>query len=119
MKATELRSRSQAERNFELAWKMSPLPGAELVREHVFHPTRKWRFDFAFPAAKLAVEIDGRARGNPDSPGRHQTVDGVRKDCEKHNAAVALGWRVLRFPATDKAQAMKWVRLVKEILGAP
>jgi len=109
---------SQAERNFELAWRMAPLPGADLVSEYVFHPTRKWRFDFAFPAAKVAVEIDGRARGNPGTPGRHQTVDGVRRDCEKHNEAVRLGWRVLRFPATDKQQAREWVQLVKEILCA-
>lgn len=120
MKASELRSRSQAERNFELAWKMSRRPGGEdLAREYVFHPTRKWRFDFAFPSAKLAVEIDGRARGNPNTPGRHQTVDGVRKDCEKNNEAVRLGWRVLRFPATDRELALDWVLLVKEILGAP
>lgn len=102
---------SQAERNFYLAWRMAPLPGADLVAEFVFHPTRKWRFDFAFPSVKLAIEIDGR--------GRHQTVAGTRGDCEKHNEALRMGWRVLRFPATDKQQAREWVRLVKEVLCAP
>lgn len=102
---------SQAERNFYLAWRMAPLPGADLVAEHVFHPTRKWRFDFAFPSVKVAIEIDGR--------GRHQTISGVRGDCEKHNEAIRMGWRVLRFPATDKAQAAAWVRLVKEVLCQP
>src|SRR6187551_2874790 len=32
---------------------------AEPVPEHRFHPTRKWRFDYAFPIAMLAVEIEG------------------------------------------------------------
>ena len=90
------------------AWEASPLPGADLVREHRFHPERRWRFDMAFPAVKLAIEIEGR--------GRHQTVAGYAKDCEKYNAALILGWRVLRFPATQKAQASVWVETVKEAL---
>lgn len=92
--------------------------GQDPHREFRFHPTRAWRFDFCWPASRLAVEIDGRARGKPDAAGRHQTVDGVRKDCEKNNAAVALGWRILRFPATDKHQARDWVELVQETLIA-
>jgi very-short-patch-repair endonuclease len=83
------------------------LPGIEMVREHRFHPSRKWRFDFAWPSIKLAVELDGR--------GRHQTVKGARDDCAKHNAAVLLGWRVLRYPATDIADVDSWV---DEILAA-
>ena len=50
-----------------------------------------WRFDFAWPDSKLAVEIDGgqwMAGG-----GRHNT-DGDRL---KLNTAATLGWRVLRF----------------------
>jgi hypothetical protein len=27
--------------------------------EHRFHPVRRWRFDAAFPARKVAVELDG------------------------------------------------------------
>lgn len=77
------------------------MPGEVMVREHRFHPSRKWRFDFAWPSMKLAVELDGR--------GRHQTVKGTRDDCAKHNAAVILGWRVLRYPATDIADVDRWV----------
>lgn len=84
------------------------LPGWDLVREHRFHPVRLWRWDFAFPSQLLAVEIDGR--------GRHQTVAGVRSDCEKANEAVRMGWRVLRFPATDKAHAAEWAAIIVEIL---
>lgn len=99
---------SDAERAFADAWHRSPLPGAEMVAEHRFHPPRLWRFDFAWPEAKLAVELEGR--------GRHQTVVGVRNDCEKYNTALLDGWRVLRFPATDKRDAAEWVNTVKAAL---
>lgn len=92
------------------------LPGVELESEFWFHPSRNWRFDFAIAPFKVAIEIDGRARGKPDTPGRHQTVDGVRRDLEKHRAAVMRGWHVLRYPSTDKADALTWAREVRELL---
>lgn len=61
-----------------------PLP----LREHRFHPTRKWRFDFAWPGIKLAVEVEGSV---------HRIKGRFHADPEKHNAAVLLGWRLLRF----------------------
>ena len=93
--------RSSKEEQFAAALIARPLRGYRMAREHVFHPTRGWRFDFAWPELKLAVELDGR--------GRHQTVKGTRGDCEKLNAAVILGWRVLRYPATDIANVDEWV----------
>ena len=63
------------------------------IEEHKFHETRKWRFDFAWPDQKLAVEVEGGAF----SGGRHTRGIGFVKDCEKYNAAVLAGWRVLRF----------------------
>ena len=82
---------SAAEETLALALAVSPLPHYE--REWRFHPSRRWRLDFAWPAEKLAVEIEGR--------GRHQTFVGFRNDCEKYAHALLLGWRVLRFPAAD------------------
>lgn len=100
--------RSQAEQALLKSLRDNPLTGWDLVVEHRFHPVRLWRFDIAFPSQRLAIEIDGR--------GRHQTVVGVRRDCEKHNEAVRLGWRVLHFPATDKRLAHEWADLIREIL---
>jgi very-short-patch-repair endonuclease len=62
-------------------------------KEYRFHPTRRWRFDYAFPLTMLAIEIDGGAF----SGGRHTRGAGFVKDMEKLNEAAILGWRVLRF----------------------
>jgi len=67
--------------------------GLSPVLEHHFHPTRRWRFDVAFPAHKLAVEIEGGAF----TRGRHNRGVGFVKDMEKYNTAALLGWRVFRF----------------------
>jgi very-short-patch-repair endonuclease len=56
-----------------------------------FDTVRKWRFDYAWPVQKVAVEIDGgqwRVGG-----GRHNTD----ADREKLNSAACAGWCVLRF----------------------
>ena len=59
--------------------------------EYRFHPTRRWRFDFAWPAQMLAVEI----QGGTFSAGRHTRGAGYQGDCDKLNAAQILGWSVL------------------------
>lgn len=68
--------------------------GTGYVREHRFHPTRRWRFDFAMPELLIGIEVEGLV---PTGLGAHQTLAGVNRDCEKYNAAQLLGWMVLRF----------------------
>jgi very-short-patch-repair endonuclease len=58
-------------------------------REYRFHLLRLWRFDFAWPEKKIAVEVEGR--------GRHQSVSGFEADAVKYNAAAKMGWRVFRY----------------------
>lgn len=62
-------------------------------REYRFDPARKWRFDFAWPDKKLAVEIEGGVWVY----GRHNRAVSYVKDMEKYNRATELGWRVLRY----------------------
>lgn len=66
---------------------------------------RLWRFDFAFPDFKLAVEINGvnvqRLGGRLVVLGRHASIDGLRSEYEKTRAAIHLGWSVLPFLQTD------------------
>jgi len=56
---------------------------------------RMWRFDFAWPSHKVAVEIDGGIFIR----GRHVDPMGGHDDRTKHNYATALGWLVLRYDA--------------------
>ena len=75
------------------------------LREFMFHPTRKFRFDYAWPALKLAVEVEGGVNG------RHQRMGGFAADCVKYSEAAVLGWRVVR-ATTDQVmsgQAIDWV----------
>lgn len=82
---------SQLERTFETRWRQ--LGGQPLEPEYKFHPKRKWRFDFAYPPLKIAIECEGGTWAN----GRHTRGVGFSRDCEKYNAAALLGWRVFRF----------------------
>jgi very-short-patch-repair endonuclease len=101
---------------FVRAWQLRPLAGVEMETEYRFHPARRWRFDIAFPALKLAVEIDGRGTGG--HMGGHHSVVSARRDAEKRNEAVRLGWRILAWPATDKGQCNRWVEFTKLVIGA-
>lgn len=76
---------AQTEREFCGDWPPDPVP------EFKFDGQRKWRFDWAWPSARVAVEVDGgrwRAGG-----GRH----GSDPDRVKLNTATAQGWRILHF----------------------
>jgi len=65
-----------------------PLPETE----YRFHPTRRWRFDVAWPDGLLAVEVEGGRW----VAGRHTRGAGFEADMEKYNEAALLGWTVIR-----------------------
>jgi very-short-patch-repair endonuclease len=54
---------------------------------------RRFELDFAFPAQRIAIEIDGYRY--------HSESDRFQRDRTKQNALVAAGWRVLRFTWAD------------------
>lgn len=66
--------------------------------EYRFHHTRRWRFDHAWPAIKLALEIDG-GQWAPGG-GRHNSD----ADREKINMAGECGWIVLRYSTSQIKQ---------------
>ena len=87
--------KSDLEETLAFQIRVAGLPAPE--REYRFHPVRKWRFDFAWPAVKVAVE----AEGGTYSRGRHTRGAGFADDCIKYNEAALLGWTVLRFPGKE------------------
>ena len=52
-----------------------------------------WRFDYAFPILKVAVEVEGGVFvGGGHNRGAYYT-----NNCEKYNAAASMNWLVFRF----------------------
>lgn len=64
----------------------------EPQREVLFHSTRKWRFDYAWPNLRVALEVEGGIW----TGGAHGRGTGISRDIEKYNYATAMGWAVLR-----------------------
>lgn len=77
------------------------------VREFKFHPTRKWRLDFAWPGHKVAVECEGGVW----TGGRHTRGSGFIEDCRKYAAASLAGWVVFRVAADHirSGEAIAWL----------
>ena len=99
---------------FHHYWKLlyPAAPVDDPVAEYQFHATRKWRFDWAFLDAGIAIEVEGNAWGVKGG-GRHMQD----KDLEKYNEAAVLGWRVFRFsPSMLKRDPVYCIEIVKETL---
>ena len=82
---------SSGEKKFLLFWKA--IGGLAPELEYKFHDTRRWRFDFAWPLAMVAVEIEG---GVWMKRGGHTTGVGYTNNCEKYNEAAFMDWVVIR-----------------------
>lgn len=86
--------------------------GERVEFEHRFHPTRKWRFDGAWPDRQIAVEIDGGYFVG----GRHSRGTGQIADNEKINVAQSLGWSVYRF-TPQQVQSGYFFKAIVEVLA--
>ena len=78
--------------------------------EYKFHPHRRWRFDYANPELKIAVEQEGGVWIS----GRHNRGKGFLGDMEKYNAAIVMGWRVLRYPPDKMMLAVEDIKKIYE-----
>ncbi len=106
-----------------------------LIREHKFHPIRRWRLDFYFPGVKLGVELQGGSHNHGQTVmkfnkklGRkvptivksgHLTPKGFNNDSEKHAEAICLGITVLWFPSdfVRNGKALQYVERVYKRLS--
>ena len=82
-------------------------------REYRFHPPRKWRLDFAWPAELVAIEVDGGTWVQ----GRHNRGSSIEKEFEKFNTAVCDGWRVIHC-TSDMVQRGAVVPLLRALIDA-
>ena len=102
-------SKSDLEELLALHIRLAGLPQPE--REYLFASEeygRLWRLDFAYPAIKLGIAVQGGVW----SRGRHTRGSGYTADCEKYSHAAMLGWRVIFVTADhiDNGQAIAWVK---------
>lgn len=82
--------------------------GLDVEKEYRFHPERKWRFDYAIPAIRLAIEVEGGVW----TGGRHTSSKGFLGDMEKYNEAALLGWCLIR-TTPDQLLTSKTIELIK------
>jgi hypothetical protein len=84
------------------------------VAEHRFDcpplgmKARMWRFDYAWPEAKVALEVEGGGWIG----GRHTSGKGFEADMEKYSEAAAQGWRLIRRPP-KKLMTLQTIDYVK------
>ena len=93
-----LSSTASADTDLFLKYLRQTFPHTRVVKEYSFHDTRKWRFDYAFPDQRVAVEVDGAVWAQ----GRHNRPVGYIADMEKLNTAASMGWLVLRITTDDR-----------------
>ena len=85
----------------------------ECVKEYKFHPKRRWRFDYAIPDHKIALEVEGGVW----TGGRHIRAQGFLGDMEKYNTATLMGWRVFRTTPDDLLKMVTLIMVKQAILG--
>lgn len=91
----DARPPSRLEKRFEMLWRAAG--GPELEREFRFHPTRRWRADFAHLPSRTLIEVEGGIY----VLGRHNRPAGFAADLEKYLEATLLGWRVIRLGSKE------------------
>lgn len=84
----------------------------EFEREFKFHHKRKWKADFHITGKKILVEIEGGIW----SGGRHTRGKGYIGDMEKYNAAVMMGYQVIRF-STEQVKSGLAVQQIEKMVG--
>ena len=87
--------------------KAAGLPLPEKEYKFALSIGRLWRFDYAWPEHKLALEVEGGVHMN----GRHVRGSGFIEDMHKYNCAAIMGWFVVRvIPAQMNGIAFRVVR---------
>ena len=101
---------SSLERSFAFALKSV---GVEMEQQYKFHPTRRWRLDFADISSSVAVEIDGGEFAN----GAHNRGVRMANDYEKRNAAIEMGFVVFQLTGgMVRKDPVGWARRIGKVI---
>ena len=84
----------------------------EPEREYRAIQGRKFRWDFAYPAQKLLIEVNGATWVK----GGHSSGRGISRDYEKLNLANLAGWRCLLF-TSEMIESGEAVEMIQKCLG--
>jgi len=109
---------STLEKKFQANWNKT-YPATKLVREYKFSDTccrtgcrqRGYRFDFAHPKSKVAIEIQG---GTHLPYGAHSSAAGLQRDYEKLAIASSKGWRV--FMLSGSMIETRYLKMIKKTI---
>jgi len=88
--------------------------GVECIKEYQFYKSRRWRFDYALPKYKIALEVEGGVW----TQGRHIRPKGFLGDMNKYNTATLCGWRVFRTTPNKLLSSETLLLLKNAISGA-
>ncbi len=103
--------RVKLEDAFLAAWRCVAKDLPEPERQYRFC-TRMWRFDYAWPDSRVAVEI----QGGSFVKGAHNRGASQAKDFDKLNRAAGHGWTVLQFNTKQMGDPYKVAAEVAEVL---
>lgn len=85
-------------------------------KQYRFHPVRRFRFDFAWPAEKVAVEIDGFGLGHGIGRNLGVAIATLSQSNERQNLAMESGWIVLRYTSRQLGSEKKRRKCCEQIL---
>jgi very-short-patch-repair endonuclease len=100
-------------RAWEMVFGLNDRPMAQL---RFALPDRQFRFDYAWPSRRVAVELEGGIFMRNRNKG-HASPKELLASIEKNNAAMMRGWRVLRYSTVDlRKRPVQVVEEVAELL---
>jgi hypothetical protein len=82
--------------------------------EFYFSTERAYRFDYAIPEYKIAIEQEGGiwAKGNSG----HSSGTGIQRDMNKNNLALSQGWVIIRRTPAEIKEPGETIELIKSVI---
>ena len=87
--------------------------GLDVWPEFFFSTERLYRFDYAIPEYKIAIEQEGgiHMKGNSG----HSSGTGIQRDMDKNNLAIGQGWVIIRRTPADICTS-ETIELIKAVI---